>query len=94
MPPSGDSGSTIFSRREKLIGSRSSGKGRLLSHTDLGQTWGKKMEIHQILCPVGPSSIAWGLVPGFTLSLVESDLSCMAQIYKHMPAANSGKLAS
>ena len=52
------------------------------------------MEIHQILCPVGPSSIAWGLVPGFTLSLVESDLSCMAQIYKHMPAANSGKLAS
>lgn len=51
-------------------------------------------KFYWILCPLGPSSIACGLAPGFTLSLVESELSCMAQIYKHMLAASSGKLAS
>ena len=51
-------------------------------------------KFHRIPCPLGPSSTARGLAPGLTLSLIESELSWVAQIYKHMLASSSGTLAS
>lgn len=51
-------------------------------------------KFHRIPCPLRPSSSAHGLAPGLTLSLIESELSCAAQIYKHTLASSSGTLAS
>lgn len=49
-----------------------------------------KCQVPQDSMPSAASGSAHGLAPGLTLSLIESELSCLTQIYKHTLASSSG----